>query len=68
MMAAAARLDPLERLSHAVDNLMAFAPLTGFGGAIVEVAPSYCRVAGLSQLVKLGECVEIADHGRTSIM
>lgn len=65
--APAARLDPLARLSHTVDNLMTFAPLTGFGGAIVEVAPSYCRVAGLSQLVKLGECVEIADHGRSHL-
>lgn len=65
--APATRLDPLERLSHTVGNLMAFAPLTGYGGAIVEVAPSYCRVAGLSQLVKLGECVEIADHGRSHL-
>lgn len=30
------------------------------GGVVTEVTPAYCRVSGLSQFLKLGECVELA--------
>jgi flagellum-specific ATP synthase len=29
------------------------------GGFVTEVTPSYCRVRGLSHMVKLGECVDL---------
>ena len=28
-------------------------------GVVTEVTPAYCRVSGLSQFVKLGECVDL---------
>ncbi len=59
--------NPLERLAATVNTLMASEPLTSVGGAVVEVAPSYCRVAGLSQHVKLGECVEIRTGGKPQL-
>ena len=34
------------------------------GGSVTEVTPAYCRVAGLSQFVKLGECVELCRRRR----
>lgn len=67
MTAAIRKANPIERLAHVVNNLAASEPLMGAGGAVVEVAPSYCRVAGLSQLVKLGECVELNGNGRRQL-
>lgn len=67
-MAAALRTpNPLSRLAATVNNLAAAEPLTAVGGTVVEVAPSYCRIAGLSRLVKLGECVELRTDGRAQL-
>ena len=54
----------LHRLGRTLETLAAHEPLTAVGGLVAEVAPSHCRIAGLSQLVKLGECVELEDNGR----
>ncbi|MDX2202237.1 MAG: flagellar protein export ATPase FliI [Hyphomicrobiaceae bacterium] len=67
MSAAVRQPSPLARLAVAVGNLHASEPLTAVGGAVIEVAPSYCRVAGLSRLVKLGECVELHGQGKAQL-
>jgi flagellum-specific ATP synthase len=50
----------LDRLASALISLRANQPLVRAGGIVAEVAPAYFRVAGLSQFLKLGECVELA--------
>jgi flagellum-specific ATP synthase len=67
MSAAARTANPLARLATTVGNLVTAEPLTAVGGSVIEVAPSYCRVAGLSRLVKLGECVELRSEGKTQL-
>jgi flagellum-specific ATP synthase len=46
----------LERLAAALAPL-AGTPLVAVGGIVTEVTSAACRVAGLSQVLKLGECV-----------
>ena len=47
-------------------------PLVRIGGTVTEISASACRLAGLSQFVKLGQCVELeggdkpAQAGRRS--
>jgi flagellum-specific ATP synthase len=57
--AARAPLHALDRLDSAVATLHANQPLVRAGGIVTEVAPAYFRVTGLSQFLKLGECVEL---------
>ncbi len=42
-------------------------PLVRIGGTVTEISASACRLAGLSQFVKLGECVELEGTGRRSL-
>jgi flagellum-specific ATP synthase len=42
-------------------------PRLRVGGTVVEVAPGYCRVAGLSPFVKLGECVGLDTEQGTEL-
>ena len=60
-------LGALSRLERVGDALAAGETLIAAAGSVVEVAPAYCRVAGLSHLVRLGECVELADGKRTQL-
>jgi flagellum-specific ATP synthase len=54
------RLNALERLERALATAAVKLPKVQASGLVVEVGPSHCRVNGLSQLVKLGECVDLA--------
>lgn len=40
-------------------SLMAGEPRVAIAGSVTEVTQGYCRVSGLSQFVKLGECVDL---------
>jgi len=40
---------------------------TRFGGLVTAVMPGYCRVSGLSQFVKLGECVQLVSGDETRL-
>lgn len=52
-------MDELERLQRAVDSLARQKRLVSVSGSVVEVTPSFLRVAGLSKFVNLGDCVAI---------
>jgi flagellum-specific ATP synthase len=54
----------LEALDWALTTAGA-APKIRVGGIVTAVTPGYCRVSGLSQFVKLGECVALVS-GRGS--
>jgi flagellum-specific ATP synthase len=57
-------LKVLERIfSTAGPNL----PMVRIGGLVTEVTPAYCRVSGLSQFLKLGECVDLATGDRPQL-
>jgi flagellum-specific ATP synthase len=51
----------LERAIHSANHAV---PRMRVGGIVSEVTQGYCRLAGLSQIVKLGDCVtlEAADR------
>lgn len=36
-------------------------------GIVIEVAPAFCRVSGLSPFVKLGECIELDTGGKPQL-
>jgi flagellum-specific ATP synthase len=55
------RHNGLTRLAAALAPLSAGEPKAAAGGHIVEVTPGYCRIAGLSPFVRLGECVVLGD-------
>jgi flagellum-specific ATP synthase len=65
--ARAAQPNRLERLAHRLAVLTATEPRIAVGGKVTEVAPAYCRVAGLSPFVKLGECVDLAAGDRSQL-
>lgn len=50
----------LERLEQAVTAATVKLPKVQASGLVSEVGPSHARVNGLSQLVRLGECVDLA--------
>jgi flagellum-specific ATP synthase len=52
----------LHTLEASLSSLAATHSRTAVGGRVTEVTPTYCRVAGLSPFVKLGECVELATE------
>lgn len=54
----------LDRMAAAVEGASADVPLVRIGGRIREVAPTHCRVAGLSSLVRLGERLDFEADGR----
>jgi flagellum-specific ATP synthase len=53
----ASELDALEKTTTALGAR----PALRVGGRVTAVMPGYCRVSGLSQFVKLGECVRLAN-------
>jgi flagellum-specific ATP synthase len=57
----------MERLAQAVANATLQVPKIAAGGVVTEVAPSYCRVSGLSHVLKLGDCVSIATGDRAQL-
>jgi len=61
--APAHRLEALERV---VASLAAGAP-RAVGGSVSEVTPAYCRIAGLSPFVRLGECVDLTTDGHSQL-
>jgi flagellum-specific ATP synthase len=42
-------------------------PKVRIGGIVTEVTPAYCRVSGLSQFLKLGECIDLATGERPQL-
>jgi flagellum-specific ATP synthase len=50
----------LERLDQALATATVKLPKVQASGVVSEVGPSHARVNGLSQLVRLGECVDLA--------
>lgn len=54
------RTNALERLERALATAAVKLPKVQASGIVSEVGPSHCRVNGLSQLVRLGECVDLA--------
>ncbi|MEJ2123731.1 MAG: flagellar protein export ATPase FliI [Alphaproteobacteria bacterium] len=57
----------LERLQLGVSAANFAAPLIHAGGIVTEVTPAYCRVSGLSQFVKLGECVTLNSDANAQL-
>lgn len=51
----------LEKLQWGASAANYAVPLIRAGGFVTEVTPAYCRVSGLSQFVKLGECVTLTS-------
>ena len=51
------KLEDLEHSLAAIDT----EPKMRVGGYVTAVMPGYCRVSGLSQFVKLGECVRLVS-------
>ena len=49
----------LDRLEQALSTTAVNVPKVQVSGVVSEVGPSHCRVNGISQLVKLGECVNL---------
>jgi flagellum-specific ATP synthase len=60
---AASELDSLEQIVAAMENT----PSLRIGGRVTAVMPGYCRVSGLSQFVKLGECVRLTAGKQTQL-
>jgi flagellum-specific ATP synthase len=56
--------NPLLRLEQVAARLAARPELVTVAGSIVEVTPTFCRVAGLSSFVRLGECLRVVHHDR----
>ena len=57
----------LDRLEAALAALAATHPKVAVGGSVTEVTPAYCRVAGLTPFLKLGECVDLRGEGRSQL-
>jgi flagellum-specific ATP synthase len=57
----------LDALAHTLASLAADEPKVAVGGRVTEVTSAYCRVAGLSHFVKLGECVDLRMEGRSQL-
>jgi flagellum-specific ATP synthase len=57
----------LDALAAGLSSLAAAERKTAVGGHVTEVTPTYCRVAGLSPFVKLGECVEMVTEERPQL-
>ncbi len=55
-------LNDLERLEHRLAAAETEAKIR-IGGLVTAVMPGYCRVSGLSQFVRLGECVRLVSGG-----
>jgi flagellum-specific ATP synthase len=55
------RPNALKRLEHALAAATVKLPKVQTSGVVSEVGPSYARVNGLSQIVRLGECVNLAS-------
>ena len=60
-------LPPLERLEREVARGLRTLPFAQPSGAVVEVATSHYRVAGLSRFLKLGESVGVDVGDRVEI-
>ena len=56
-------LDALDRLIASAPDL----PKVRVNGVVIEVAPAFCRVSGLSPFVKLGECIELDTGGKPQL-
>lgn len=54
----------LEQLARSVEHLAATTPLVRTGGMVVEAAPTHLRIVGLSQSIRLGDCVSIESNGQ----
>lgn len=52
----------LARLREVASLRLARSEVTVVSGVVTEIAPSYFRISGLSQFVRLGECVRIEAH------
>jgi flagellum-specific ATP synthase len=65
--AAKKKTTKLERLSQALNAASYVLPSIRVGGVVTEVTPAYCRVSGLSQFLKLGETVALANGGEPQI-
>ncbi len=57
----------LTALGRRLSTASVAVPKTRAGGVVTEVTPAYCRVSGLSQFVKLGECVSLAGGERPQL-
>jgi flagellum-specific ATP synthase len=57
----------LDRMERWLTSALAGQPKVVAGGTVTEVTPAYYRVAGLSQIVKLGECVELEANGHRQL-
>jgi flagellum-specific ATP synthase len=57
----------LGALEQAITSAAAGLPKVRIGGVVTEVTPAYCRVSGLSQFLKLGECVDLATGNRPQL-
>ncbi len=57
----------LARLKSAIDSASVETPLVRIGGVVCEVAPTHCRVSGLSPFVRLGERVCFSWDNRTTL-
>lgn len=55
--------DRLERLRQSVGSSAHMATAIRVGGVVTEVTTAYCRVAGLSRFVKLGETICFGAEG-----
>jgi flagellum-specific ATP synthase len=57
----------LDHLERALSAASATLPKIKAGGLVSEVTQSYCRVSGISQLVKLGECISLVNGTRSQL-
>jgi flagellum-specific ATP synthase len=57
----------LDALERAIADGFAAHPSVRIGGTVTEISSSSCRLSGLSHFVRLGECVEVAGVGKTSL-
>ena len=57
----------LDALERSIADALAARALVKIGGAVTEISSSSCRLSGLSHFVRLGECVELAGVGKTSL-
>jgi flagellum-specific ATP synthase len=60
-------LGALKRLQRATSEAVLCLPFSRVGGTVTEVTAAYCRVSGISQFLKLGECVELDCGGTTEL-
>jgi flagellum-specific ATP synthase len=56
------RPNALAELERGLSTASLSVPKMRIGGVVTEVTPAYCRVSGLSQFVKLGECISLSGH------